>query len=87
VPEELKIRVSFDIEGDLARAFVDELSGIMKQTGSSAAASKSAVGRAALVEYLNRRGYNVENSTASWGGPRNIDEQEDPEVVAVASPV
>lgn len=72
----LKIRISFDIEGDLARAFVDEM--------RNSLATKAALGRAALVEYLNNRGHNVEDTTAPWGGLRDVtDEEEQDQAVAV----
>jgi hypothetical protein len=68
--KEIKINMSFTIEGDLARAFLEERRKTLN--------SKSEIGRAALVEYLNARGHNVQDTTSAWGGyrERRQDEEE-----------
>lgn len=68
MPKELKIRVSFDVEGDLARAFLRER--------KKSLATKATLGRAALVEFLNARGHKVVDTTAPWGGSRPEDEND-----------
>ncbi|MFA5379805.1 MAG: hypothetical protein WC455_28865 [Dehalococcoidia bacterium] len=65
--DDLQIRVSFDLEGKLARAFVTEQARILGTTGSASESAKSTIGRKALIEYLNARGYHVEDTT-KWGG-------------------
>lgn len=55
-----RIRITFDIDGDMAAAFLQELA---KQVP----ASKAEIGRAALVEYLNARGHDVTDETQRGG--------------------
>jgi len=52
-----KIRISFDVEGDVARAFLKEFAARVEKGED---ANKAVIGRAALVEYLNKRGHKVE---------------------------
>ena len=60
------IRVNFELKGDMADAFVALLTEFIQKDPS---ASKADVGRAAFVEYANKRGYNLKDET-QWGGKR-----------------
>jgi hypothetical protein len=65
-----KVRIpNFEIEGTLADAFIEEM--------REQLISKSALTRAALVEYLRNKGYeDAEDTTAPWGGFREEKEDE-----------
>jgi len=72
---EERMRVSADIEGGLARAFLKEFG---KMAGRGEVKARTDLVRAALVEYLNRRGYEVKDELPDWGGrrsPSDDDEQ------------
>ena len=71
-----ELRVGVYLEGDLARA--------MKQEKSKTLAAYAAIARAALVEYFQKRGYDVED-TIAWGGPRESREPEQGQRTAVAA--
>ena len=60
------------LKGSLAAAMIKERERTLAQF--------SAITRAALVEYFNKRGYSVEDDL-KWGGSRK--ESEDPELEAV----
>ncbi len=67
-PEPKRVRVSIDLEDDLAAAFLEEL-GKRVATGSSS--SKGDLGRILLAESLRERGYDLEPPEISkWGGHR-----------------
>ena len=73
-----ELRVGVYLEGDLARA--------MKQEKSKTLAAYAAIARAALVEYFQKRGYEVED-TIAWGGPRKTESETEPgQQTAVAAP-
>jgi hypothetical protein len=76
VPQEFKLRISFDIEGELARAFVEELGKTLVANAEQGKplVTKAELCRAALVEFLNRRGHKVEDTTGQWGGYRERSE-------------
>ncbi len=73
VPEEKKIKVYFFVEGDLARALMDEMAEMAKRGDTP---SKSAIGRTALVEYFKGKGKHVEDATGTWGGKRDAEDEE-----------
>lgn len=69
---------NFEIEGKLAEAFIEELRKDLT--------SKSALTRAALVEYLQRRGYkDVEDTTGAWGGFRVSEDDDESERAGVGA--
>lgn len=72
-----RIRITFDIDGDMAKAFLQELA---KQVP----ASKAEVGRAALVEYLNARGHSVTDETQR-GGYRGARDSQTGQLVGVGA--
>ena len=80
--DNLKMRISFEIDGKLARAMLEEQTKILRLTGSAAESAKSTIGRAAIVEYLNARGYRVEDST-KWGGRQATEEGDEKELIGV----
>jgi hypothetical protein len=66
--EQNDLRIGVYLEGKLARA--------MRREKGKTLAAYAAIARAALVEYLLARGYDVED-TVEWGGPRQqADERE-----------
>ena len=86
MPEDLKIRISFDIEGDLARAFVKEQGRVLSKTGSMSDAAKSTLGRAALAAFLRSAGYEIGDTPDSgWGGDRTSKDAEAGQLVGVGA--
>lgn len=76
-----KLRVSVDLEGDLAAAFLKELG---KRVGAGGSPSKANMGRTMIAEALRARGHDVEAPEANWGGYRLADSEEG-QPVAVAA--
>lgn len=78
MPKEKAIRVNFELKGEMADAFIDLLTKLVRDNPS---VSKADVGRAAFVEYANKRGYSLKDDT-QWGGKRDAEGQYMGEAVA-----
>jgi hypothetical protein len=66
-----KMRVSVDLEGELAAAFLKELG---KRVGAGGSPSKADMGRTLIAEGLQQRGHNVKAPEVVWGGFRDPEE-------------
>jgi hypothetical protein len=75
---EVEFTLGVKVKGSLAEALIAE----SKKT----LAPYAAITRAALVEYLNKRGYNAEDELV-WGGPREHAAEEDQQGQLVPAPV
>jgi hypothetical protein len=81
MPESQKsFRVHVTLQGDLARAFIDEFTKRIRENPSTI---KSEIARDLMVEGLNALGYNVKD-TVKWGGNRQRQDEEEGQMVAVA---
>jgi len=69
--KKLKVRVTVDLEGDLASAFLKELGKRVARGGTS---SKADQGRVLIAEALQARGQKVVIPETNWGGDRTQDE-------------
>ncbi len=70
----MKVRVSLDLEGELAQAFLKELGDRVSQGGSP---SRADLARILTAEALRARGHSVEAPETSWGGHRVAGEVDD----------
>lgn len=66
-----QIRVNFELKGDAAETFIELLTTLMRDEPST---SKADLGRAAFIEYANKRGFNLTDTT-KWGGSRTEEGQ------------
>ncbi len=73
-----RVNFNFYIEDELAEAFIDEW---RKQLPIS----KSKIARAALVEYLKKRGHSVEDTVQDWGGSRQNEDAQEGQMVGEAT--
>lgn len=74
MPDKKKnVRVSVDLEGDLAEAFLDVFG---KRVAAGGSPSRGDMGRILMAEALKKRGYKVEVPETSWGGNRAKDDEQ-----------
>lgn len=78
--------IGVELKGELARAFMKEYARALTDEGyTPKIGSKAALARAAIVEYLRARGYDVEDEMASWGGSRFPDQEDESQAAAVGA--
>lgn len=75
-------KISFELTGDFARAFMAELANEINDDHSTIN-SKSGLARKILLDYLRSKGYDVEDESAGWGGLRSSDTEDEDQAAAV----